>query len=167
MSAAGEAEAVSAAKVLQEKGYKFDCAYTSVLKRAIHTCWSVLKESDQSHVPITNCWRLNERHYGALQGLNKSETAAKHGEEQVKIWRRAYDVAPPCLEKTDTRWPGNDAVYARVPKDVLPVTECLKDTVERGMSKYRFLEACFCFGLQFFPSGSTLLLPRLCLVNVF
>lgn len=133
LSITGKAEALSAGQVLKDKGYKFDIAFTSVLKRAIHTCWSVLKVSEQSHVPIINCWRLNERHYGALQGLNKSETAAKHGEEQVKIWRRAYAVAPPAVDKNDSRWPGNDPIYkGLVPIDALPLTECLKDTVDRG-----------------------------------
>lgn len=131
LSETGVQEALAAGEVIKEKGYKFDVAFTSVLKRAIHTCWSVLKETDQSYVPVINSWRLNERHYGALQGLNKTETAAKHGEEQVKIWRRAYAIPPPTLEKSDPRWPGNEPQYARVPKDALPVTECLKDTVER------------------------------------
>lgn len=117
---------------MKEKKYTFDVAYTSVLKRAVHTCWAVLKETDQAHVPVINSWRLNERHYGALQGLNKAETAAKHGDEQVKIWRRSYAVPPPAVDVNDERWPGNNSVYARIPKDVLPTTECLKDTVERG-----------------------------------
>eukprot|EP00386_Alphamonas_edax_P011815 GDKI01037174.1.p1 GENE.GDKI01037174.1~~GDKI01037174.1.p1 ORF type:complete len:253 (-),score=117.79 GDKI01037174.1:372-1130(-) len=131
LSEIGEAEAKEGGKALREKGYKFDVVYTSVLKRAVHTAWSVLKELDQAYVPVVNTWRLNERHYGALQGLNKSETAAKHGEEQVLIWRRAYDIPPPALEKSDKRWPGNETMYKDVPKDVLPTTECLKDTIDR------------------------------------
>eukprot|EP00918_Siedleckia_nematoides_P081873 GHVU01179469.1.p1 GENE.GHVU01179469.1~~GHVU01179469.1.p1 ORF type:complete len:252 (-),score=57.92 GHVU01179469.1:235-990(-) len=131
LSEQGKSEAISAGQALKEKGFEFDVAYTSVLKRAVHTCWSVLKETDQCHIPVVNSWRLNERHYGALQGLNKAETAAKHGDEQVKIWRRAYDVPPPALEPTDQRWPGNDKKYGSYVKDVLPYTECLKDTVAR------------------------------------
>lgn len=131
LSATGEVEAATAGQVLKEKGYKFDIAYTSVLRRAIETCWSVLKHSEQWSVPTHKYWRLNERHYGALQGLNKTETAQKHGEEQVKIWRRAYDVSPPALEKDDPRFPGNIELFKNVPADVLPATECLKDTVAR------------------------------------
>lgn len=131
LSEEGEQEALAAGDTLKEKNYKFDIVYTSTLKRAIETTWMVLKRIDQQYLPIINTWRLNERHYGALQGWNKSETAAKHGEEQVKIWRRSYDIPPPPLESTDKRWPGNDPIYADIPKDVLPLTECLKDTVNR------------------------------------
>ncbi|EPT32125.1 phosphoglycerate mutase PGMII [Toxoplasma gondii TgCatPRC2] len=131
LSPVGEQEAVEAAKALKEKGFEFDVAYTSVLQRAVVTCWTVLKGTDMCHIPVKSSWRLNERHYGALQGLNKAETAAKHGDEQVKIWRRSYDIPPPPLEKSDKRWPGNDAVYKMVPNEALPLTECLKDTVER------------------------------------
>eukprot|EP01069_Polyplicarium_translucidae_P013177 Polyplicarium_translucidae@DN805_c0_g1_i1.p1 len=133
LSETGEQEAVFAGQVLREKGYRFDLAYTSVLKRAVHTCWAVLKELDQAYVPVTNSWRLNERHYGGLQGLNKSETAAKHGEDKVKIWRRSYDVPPPPLEKSDPRWPGNEVIYKSLPKDICPTCECLKDTIERTL----------------------------------
>eukprot|EP01071_Lankesteria_metandrocarpae_P005556 Lankesteria_metandrocarpae@DN4036_c0_g1_i1.p1 len=131
LSAQGEEEAKTAGVLLKENGYKFDVAYTSVLKRAVHTCWAVLKGTDQAYVPVINSWRLNERHYGALQGLNKAETAAKHGDDQVKIWRRAYGIPPPALERTDERWPGKQPHYKGLPADVCPLTECLKDTVER------------------------------------
>uniref|UniRef100_A0A0G4FMA8 Phosphoglycerate mutase n=1 Tax=Chromera velia CCMP2878 TaxID=1169474 RepID=A0A0G4FMA8_9ALVE len=131
LSDTGEMEALAAGEILKEKGYRFDMVFTSTLKRAIHTTWNCLKKLDNSSAPIVNNWRLNERHYGALQGLNKAETAAKHGDEQVLIWRRAYDVPPPPLEKSDDRWPGNDPVYKELPRDILPLTECLKDTVER------------------------------------
>jgi len=114
-----------------DEGYTFDLAYTSVLKRAIRTLWHVLEEMDLMWVPVTRSWKLNERHYGALQGLNKAETAEKHGEDQVKVWRRSYDTPPPALETSDKRWPGHDRRYAELdPKDI-PTTECLKDTVER------------------------------------
>jgi len=127
----GIQEGISAGKVLKEKGFTFDIAYTSVLKRALRTLWLTLDEMDLLWIPVEKSWRLNERHYGALQGLNKAETAAAHGEEKVLIWRRSYDVPPPALEKTDPRFPGNDPRYADMdPKDV-PFTECLKDTVER------------------------------------
>lgn len=131
LSEAGEEEAIAAGKYLKEKNFTFDIVYTSVLKRAIHTTWNVLKTSDMLHIPVIKSWRLNERHYGSLQGLNKSETAKKYGEDQVKIWRRSYDIPPPELDKNDERWPGKNAVYKDVPKDVLPYTECLKDTVAR------------------------------------
>ncbi|HSJ76723.1 MAG TPA: 2,3-diphosphoglycerate-dependent phosphoglycerate mutase, partial [Gemmatimonadales bacterium] len=106
-------------------------AYTSVLKRAIRTLWIAMDELDLLWVPVIRHWRLNERHYGALQGLNKAETAAKHGEEQIKIWRRSYDVPPPALTKDDPRYPGHDPRYADLTESELPLTECLKDTVER------------------------------------
>ncbi|KAL8431611.1 hypothetical protein ACSSS7_005173 [Eimeria intestinalis] len=132
LSEHGQEEAKEAGKMIKEKGLKFDIAYTSVLKRAVETCWSVLNHADQCYLPIRNTWRLNERHYGALQGLNKSETAAKHGEEQVKIWRRAYAVPPPPLEPDDKRNAKFEEKYRGLPSEVLPATECLKDTVERG-----------------------------------
>eukprot|EP00920_Eleutheroschizon_duboscqi_P008409 GHVT01019414.1.p2 GENE.GHVT01019414.1~~GHVT01019414.1.p2 ORF type:complete len:250 (-),score=69.42 GHVT01019414.1:1347-2096(-) len=131
LSEAGEEEAKVAGMELKAKKFCFDVVFTSVLKRAVHTTWNVLKALDNHYIPVINTWRLNERHYGSLQGLNKSETAAKYGEDQVKVWRRSYDVPPPALDKTDPRWPGNDVVYANVPKDCLPTTECLKDTIER------------------------------------
>lgn len=127
----GIAQAKSAGKVLKENGFKFDIAYTSVLKRALRTLWIALDEMDLLWIPFVKSWRLNERHYGALQGLNKSETAAIHGEEKVLIWRRSYDIPPPELEKTDERFPGNDPRYADMDKKDIPATECLKDTVER------------------------------------
>ncbi|MQY81897.1 MAG: 2,3-diphosphoglycerate-dependent phosphoglycerate mutase, partial [Dehalococcoidia bacterium] len=114
-----------------EKGHTFDVAFTSVLKRAIRTLWIVLDEMDLMWIPVYRSWRLNERHYGALQGLNKAETAAKYSEEQVLIWRRSYDIRPPSLEKTDERYPGNDPRYLDLAKKKIPLTECLKDTVER------------------------------------
>lgn len=131
LSEKGEQEAIAAGKYLKEKNFQFDVVYTSVLKRAIHTTWLVLKTADLVHIPVVKTWRLNERHYGSLQGLNKSETAKKYGEDQVKIWRRSYDIPPPKLDKEDSRWPGHNPVYQHVPKDVLPFTECLKDTVNR------------------------------------
>ncbi|MEQ9205818.1 MAG: 2,3-diphosphoglycerate-dependent phosphoglycerate mutase [Phycisphaerales bacterium] len=131
LSDQGHEEAIEAGKLLADEGYTFDLAYTSVLKRAIRTLWHVLEEMDLMWVPVTRAWKLNERHYGALQGLNKAETAEKHGEDQVKVWRRSYDTPPPALETSDKRWPGHDRRYADLdPKDI-PTTECLKDTVER------------------------------------
>ncbi|MGE5645186.1 MAG: 2,3-diphosphoglycerate-dependent phosphoglycerate mutase [Acidobacteriota bacterium] len=131
LSEKGRAEALEGGRVLKAEGYTFDVAYTSVLKRAIRTLWIVLDEMDLMWIPVYRSWRLNERHYGALQGLNKSETAAKFGEEQVKIWRRAYAISPPPLEKSDERWPGHDRRYQGIPEAELPLTECLKDTVAR------------------------------------
>lgn len=131
LSEKGREEAAQAGKVLKEQGYVFDIAYTSVLKRAIRTCWIAMDQMDLLWVPVMRDWRLNERHYGALQGLNKAETAAKYGEDQVKIWRRSYDVPPPALEETDPRYPGKDPRYSALTKQQLPVTECLKDTVDR------------------------------------
>ena len=131
LSEKGIEEARKAGQVLKEKGYTFDVAFTSVLKRAIRTLWIVLDEMDLMWIPVYRSWRLNERHYGALQGLNKAETAAKYSEEQVLIWRRSYDVRPPSLEKTDERYPGNDPIYRDLAKEDIPLTECLKDTVER------------------------------------
>src|SRR5215469_7176852 len=131
LSDKGREEAKEAGKVLREGGYTFDVAYTSVLKRAIHTLWTVLDELDLAWIPVHRSWRLNERHYGALQGLDKGETAAKFGEAQVKIWRRSYDIQPPALTPDDPRFPGRDPRYAKLTKDELPLTECLKDTVAR------------------------------------
>ncbi len=131
LSEKGIAEAHEAGKLLREDGYVFDVAYTSVLKRAIRTLWIVLDELDQMWIPIYNTWRLNERHYGALQGLNKAETAARFGDKQVLIWRRSYDIPPPALTPDDPRYPGNDPRYASLGPGELPLTECLKDTVAR------------------------------------
>lgn len=131
LSEKGIEEAKRAGQVLKKEGFIFDIAYTSVLKRAIRTLWIVLDEMDLMWIPVYNSWRLNERHYGALQGLNKSEMASKYGEEQVLIWRRSYDIRPPALEKTDPRYPGNDPIYADLDKKDIPPTECLKDTVAR------------------------------------
>jgi 2,3-bisphosphoglycerate-dependent phosphoglycerate mutase len=129
LSEVGNNEALEAGHRL--KDWKFDVCYTSVLKRAIKTWNNIAEVIDHHHIPVNKHWRLNERHYGALQGLDKSETAQKHGEEQVKIWRRAYNIPPPALEKSDERYPGKDSRYKNLPSDILPVTECLKDTVER------------------------------------
>lgn len=131
LSEVGKNEAVTAGKMLKEKGFKFTKAFTSVLKRAIKTLFIVQDELDLHWIPVERHWRLNERHYGALQGLNKAETAAKHGEDQVKIWRRSYDTRPPALELSDERWPGHDPRYAMLDKRLVPAHECLKDTVER------------------------------------
>ena len=131
LSEKGAQEAHESGRLLKEEGFDFDVVYTSVLKRAIQTLWIVMDEMDRCWLPVHRRWRLNERHYGALQGLNKAETQAKHGPEQVLIWRRSYSTPPPPLEKTDERWPGHDRRYASMdPKDI-PQTECLKDTVER------------------------------------
>lgn len=127
----GRREAATAGQVLKAEGYTFDQAYTSVLKRAIRTLWIVLDEMELMWIPVQRAWELNERSYGALQGLNKAETAEQHGEAQVKIWRRSYDVPPPALTPDDERWPGHDPRYASVPQEHLPLTESLKDTVER------------------------------------
>ncbi len=131
LSAKGLEEALEGAEVLKREGFVFDLAHTSVLKRAIRTLWIVLDGLDQMWIPVYRSWRLNERHYGALQGLNKAETAAKFGEAQVKIWRRSYDVPPPALEASDHRYPGRDPRYASLTTAELPLTECLKDTVAR------------------------------------
>jgi 2,3-bisphosphoglycerate-dependent phosphoglycerate mutase len=127
----GVAEAKSAGRLLREAGFTFDLAYTSVLKRAIRTLWLAMDEMDMMWLPIKNDWRLNERHYGALQGLDKAETAAKYGDKQVLIWRRSYDVPPPALEENDSRTSFQDPRYASLPKASIPLTECLKDTVAR------------------------------------
>lgn len=131
LSDKGVEEALEAGRLLKAEGITFDVAYNSVLKRAIKTLNIVLEQMDLLWIPVHKSWRLNERHYGALQGLNKAETAEKHGEEQVTVWRRSYDVPPPALTSDDPRYPGNEARYAHVPKDELPLTECLKDTVAR------------------------------------
>jgi 2,3-bisphosphoglycerate-dependent phosphoglycerate mutase len=131
LSEKGLVEAASAGTTLKEEGYTFDIAYTSVLKRAIRTLWLTLDEMDLMWIPVVRDWRLNERHYGALQGLNKAETAAKYGDDQVLIWRRSYDTPPPDLDKDDERYPGHDPRYASLSDDQLPTTECLKDTVAR------------------------------------
>ena len=131
LSEQGMKEASDAGKLLRAEGFEFDLVYTSVLKRAIRTMWIALDEMDQMWLPVIRNWRLNERHYGGLQGLNKAETAAKHGEDQVKIWRRAYDIPPPPLEESDERYPGKDRRYAGLSKSELPLTESLKDTVAR------------------------------------
>ena len=133
LSDKGITEAKQAGIVLKEKGFAFDIAFTSVLKRGIRTLWLALDEMDLMWIPVYRSWRLNERHYGALQGLNKSETAVKHGEDQVLIWRRSYDIRPPPLEKTDERYPGTDPRYRDLDVKDIPTTECLKDTVERFM----------------------------------
>jgi 2,3-bisphosphoglycerate-dependent phosphoglycerate mutase len=131
LSQKGIEEARKSGRVLKENGYTFDVAFTSVLKRAIRTLWLVLDEMNLMWIPVYRSWRLNEKHYGALQGLNKSETAVKYSEEQVLMWRRSYDVRPPSLEKRDERYPGNDPIYADLDEKDIPLTECLKDTVER------------------------------------
>jgi 2,3-bisphosphoglycerate-dependent phosphoglycerate mutase len=131
LSEKGVQEAREGGQALKAEGYTFDLAYTSVLKRAIRTLWIVLDEMDLMWIPVFRDWRLNERHYGALQGLNKAQTAGKYGEAQVKIWRRSYDIRPPALEQTDPRWPGLDPRYRDLTPDQLPLTECLKDTVNR------------------------------------
>ena len=131
LSDKGRQEAHEAGVVLKAGGYAFDLAYTSVLKRAIRTLWMTLDERDLMWIPVNRSWRLNERHYGALQGLNKSETAAKFGEDQVKIWRRSYDIPPPALTPDDERYPGHDPRYKHLTAQELPLTECLKDTVNR------------------------------------
>ena len=131
LSEQGVAEAAEAGRSLRAEGYTFDVAYTSVLKRAIKTLWLALEEMDLMWIPVHRSWRLNERHYGALQGLNKAETAEQHGMEQVHIWRRSYDIRPPALDRDDERWPGRDPRYAGLAPEDVPVTECLKDTVAR------------------------------------
>lgn len=127
----GREEARKAGELLKAEGFKFDVAYTSVLKRAIRTLWIMLDTMDRMWIPVEKSWRLNERHYGSLQGLNKSETAAKYGDDKVHQWRRSYDIPPPPLESTDERSAGNDPRYASLSPEELPMTECLKDTVAR------------------------------------
>jgi 2,3-bisphosphoglycerate-dependent phosphoglycerate mutase len=127
----GIEEAIISGQLMKEAGFIFDIAFTSVLKRAIRTLWLALDEMDLMWIPVFNTWRLNERHYGALQGLNKAETSAKFGDAQVHIWRRSYDIQPPALAVDDERYPGNDPRYATLTAEELPLTECLKDTVAR------------------------------------
>jgi 2,3-bisphosphoglycerate-dependent phosphoglycerate mutase len=129
----GIEQAKNSGRLLREEGYEFDVAYTSVLKRATRTLWHVLDEMDRTWLPVVNSWRLNERHYGSLQGLNKGETAKKYGDEQVLVWRRSYDTPPPALEATDPRSERGDPRYARLQPEQIPLTECLKDTVARVM----------------------------------
>lgn len=131
LTEAGVEEAREAARLLREGGYTFDVAYTSVLSRAIKTLWVVLEEMDLMWIPVFNSWRLNERHYGALQGLDKAETAERHGEEQVLLWRRSYDVPPPLLAPGDSRWAAGDPRYRDLRPEEVPRTEALKDTVAR------------------------------------
>jgi len=131
LSELGIEEAKSAARLLLEEKSAFDIAYTSVLKRAIQSLWIILEDMDLMWIPVYKSWRLNERHYGALQGLNKSETAAKHGADQVLLWRRSYDIRPPELDRKDDMYPGKDPRYADLEKRDTPLTECLKDTVNR------------------------------------
>jgi 2,3-bisphosphoglycerate-dependent phosphoglycerate mutase len=127
----GMQEAIEAGSILKKEGYVFDVAYTSVLKRAIKTLWLVLEEMDLMWIPVHRSWRLNERHYGALQGLNKAETTERHGAEKTNLWRRSFDVRPPPLTRDDPRFPGHDPRYADIPAQEVPLTECLKDTIER------------------------------------
>jgi 2,3-bisphosphoglycerate-dependent phosphoglycerate mutase len=131
LSEKGTKEAHLASEWLKKEGFVFDLAYTSVLKRAIKTLWIVLEDMDLMWIPVYNSWRLNERHYGSLQGLNKMEMVEKFGDKQVLIWRRSYDVQPPALTPDDARFPGNDPRYKNLKKEELPLTECLKDTVNR------------------------------------
>jgi 2,3-bisphosphoglycerate-dependent phosphoglycerate mutase len=131
LSDKGIEEAREGGRVLKAQGFTFDMAFTSVLKRAIRTLWLVLDEMDLMWIPVVRDWRLNERHYGALQGLNKAQTAEKYGEQQVKIWRRSYDIRPPALEETDPRNPAADRRYRGLKKEEIPLAECLKDTVDR------------------------------------
>lgn len=127
----GREEARTAGRLMKAEGFTFDVAYCSVLRRALNTLWLALDEMDALWIPVEKSWRLNERHYGALQGLNKAETAAKFGDDQVLVWRRSYDIPPPPLDKSDERWPGHDPRYQGLPESDLPLTECLKDTVAR------------------------------------
>jgi 2,3-bisphosphoglycerate-dependent phosphoglycerate mutase len=131
LSEQGKAEANQAGELLKAEGFTFDVAFTSALKRAIRTLWIALDALDLMWIPVEHSWRLNERHYGALQGLNKAQTAAKYGDEQVLVWRRSYDEPPPPLEKSDPRYPGTDPRYRGLSPSEIPLTECLKDTVAR------------------------------------
>ncbi len=133
LTATGVQQAKNAGKLLKNEGYDFDVAYTSVLKRATRTLWHTLDEMDRTWLPVVHSWRLNERHYGGLQGLNKAETAKKYGEEQVLVWRRSYDIPPPPLDANDERSARADPRYAKLQAGQVPLTECLKDTVERVM----------------------------------
>lgn len=127
----GARQAIEAGRILRDEGYVFDVAYTSLLKRAIKTLWLALEEMDLMWIPVHRSWRINERHYGTLQGLEKAETAEKHGTEQTHVWRRSFNVRPPAITPDDERYPGKDPRYAGLSSDELPLTECLKDTVER------------------------------------
>lgn len=133
LSEKGHEEAIQGGRILREEGFDFDVAYTSRLKRAIHTLNHILDELDRNWIPVYKCWQLNERHYGALQGLNKAETAAKYGDAQVKLWRRSYDVTPPELDPSDERAPRNQAMFRDIPADLLPLTESLEITVARAV----------------------------------
>jgi len=137
LSERGKEEAKAAGQLLKKEGFLFDVAFTSVLKRAIRTLWYTLDETDLMWIPVHRDWRLNERHYGALQGLNKAETAQKYGEDQVKIWRRSFDIQPPALEATDPRHPRLDPRYASLKPTEVPATECLKDTVARFLPAWK------------------------------
>ena len=137
LSPTGEEEARSAGELLKQEGFVFDLAYTSLLKRAIRTLWYIQHHMDLCWIPVTHAWQINERHYGALQGLDKAETAAKHGEDQVLIWRRSYDVRPPMMSADDPGAPNKDPRYAHVPTDQLPLGECLKDTVDRTVPYWK------------------------------
>ena len=137
LSDKGAREASESGKLLRDEGFVFDVAYTSVLKRAIRTLWAVLDEMDLMWIPVYRSWRLNERHYGGLQGLDKSDTAAKYGDDQVLIWRRSYNICPPELEKDDERYPGNDPRYKDLGEDDLPLTESLQSTVKRFMPYWK------------------------------
>jgi 2,3-bisphosphoglycerate-dependent phosphoglycerate mutase len=128
---AGRKEAAAAGKLMREEGLRFDVAHTSVLKRAIRTLWTALDEMDQMWIPVHKSWRLNERHYGALQGLDKAETTARHGDAQVKIWRRSYDITPPAMDQNDPQHPMHDPRYAAIDAQALPATESLKTTLDR------------------------------------
>ena len=136
LSDTGRKEAAEAGKILKEEGFDFDICYTSYLKRAIHTLNYVLEGMDREWLPVIKTWKLNERHYGALQGLNKSETAEKYGEDQVKLWRRSYDIRPPALDEKDERNPAFNPMYRDEDKKNLPLTECLADTVDRVVPYY-------------------------------
>lgn len=137
LSESGKEEAIAAGKIMKELGYDFDIAYTSYLKRAIKTLWSALEELDLMYIPVVHSWRLNERHYGALQGLDKKETVAKYGKDQVQIWRRSYDIPPLALDKSSPFYPGNDKKYANVPEADLPFTESLKETEARVLVDWK------------------------------
>ncbi|MDR0915219.1 MAG: 2,3-diphosphoglycerate-dependent phosphoglycerate mutase [Endomicrobium sp.] len=131
LSKQGHEESILAGKKLQANGFTFDIAYVSLLKRAVKTLWNILNVMDLLWIPVIKDWRLNERHYGALQGLNKTEIAKKYGDKQVQIWRRSYNIAPPPITKDDIRYPGKDVKYSNIQNDKIPLTECLKDTVAR------------------------------------
>jgi len=137
LSEKGVQEAKNSGLILKKEGYTFDVAFTSVLKRAIRTLWLILDQMDLMWIPERKSWRLNERHYGALQGLNKAETAEKYGEEQVHIWRRSFDIKPPALEIDDSRSPRKDPIYSAIPAMEIPLAECLKDTVDRFLPYWK------------------------------